>query len=352
MQIVTIDGERQARLATTPDPVAHGDLVVVKILVAPTCTEYKQFAAGTSALALGHEAAGEVVDVAGPSTVSVGDRVVVMPRYSCGRCSLCLSGNFIYCLHQRTLTDAGDEIARSTYAQFMHKLDWLLVRVPEGMSLEHAAMACCGLGPSFGAMERLGVRAPDTVLITGMGPVGLGAVINGVARGARIVAAEPNPLRAELARSLGADLVIDPRDDHAVDRIRESTRNEGVDKALDCSGSPSAQRLLIESTRPCGSIAFVGEGGRVDLDTSRDLLRTGIALHGSWHYNLCHVHRLLQLIQRVPAQIDALITHRFPMSQVTEAWQLQLTGACGKILLLPWSDGMETSPLTATQLPG
>jgi L-iditol 2-dehydrogenase len=343
MQVVTIEGERRARIEIVPDPVAHGDMVVVKVLVAPTCTEYKQFAAGAPVPALGHEAAGEVVDVAGPSTVAVGDRVVVMPRYSCGRCSLCLSGNFVHCLEQRAPARAADELARSTYAQFLHKPDWLLVRIPEGMSLEHAAMACCGLGPSFGAMERLGVSAPENVLITGMGPVGLGAVINAAARGARIVAVEPNAFRAELARSLGAELVVDPRDSDAAARIREFTGNVGVDKAVDCSGSPAAQRLLIDATRPCGSIAFVGEGGSLDLDTSRDLLRTGLTLHGSWHYNLGHVHRLLQLIARVPRQIDALITHRFPLARATEAWELQLTGACGKVLLHPWPTPPERS---------
>jgi threonine dehydrogenase-like Zn-dependent dehydrogenase len=159
-----------------------------------------------------------------------------------------------------------------------------------------------------------------------------GAALGARRRGERSVCV------SELARRLGTEQVIDPSHDDAVAVVRQLTGGEGVDKALDCSGSPGAQRLLIDCTRPRGSIAFVGEGGRLDLDTSRDLLRTGITLHGSWHYNLGRVHRLLQLIRRAPDQIDLLITHRFPISQVAEAWELQLTGACGKVLLQPWQE--------------
>ena len=79
------------------------------------------------------------------------------------------------------------EVASATYAQYMHKMEDLLCLIPEGVSYEHGGMACCGLGPTFGAMEQMQVNSLDTVMVTGLGPVGLGGIINAHYRGARVI---------------------------------------------------------------------------------------------------------------------------------------------------------------------
>ena len=113
-------------------------------------TEFKAFIAGYPAAFLGHEAAGEVVEIAQPGPVSVGDRVVVMPTYPCGQCALCVSGDYIHCEHTRTLTEfTGSEEGSATYAQYLLKPAWLLPKIPDGVSYEHASLACCGLGPPW-----------------------------------------------------------------------------------------------------------------------------------------------------------------------------------------------------------
>src|SRR5215213_1974039 len=96
MQHVIVSGVRQAALVETADLIPLENWVVVKVHAAPMCTEYKTFLAGTPNAVLGHEAAGEVVAVAQPGRVNVGDRVVAMPLYGCGRCALCLSGDYIH----------------------------------------------------------------------------------------------------------------------------------------------------------------------------------------------------------------------------------------------------------------
>jgi threonine dehydrogenase-like Zn-dependent dehydrogenase len=301
------------------------------------CTEYKAFAAGRCGDRLGHEAAGEVVETARPGRVRVGDRVVVMPLYSCGRCPLCVSGDYIYCQNGRdVLRESGSAAGTATYAQLLLKPDWMLLPVPDDLSLEHASMACCGLGPTFGAMERLRVDAFHTVLITGMGPVGLGGVINGVYRGARVLAVEGHPYRANLARELGAAEVIDPGDPDAAARIRDLTGGRGADRAIDCSGAPAAQRLMVDAVRRRGEVAFVGEAGELSLHVSNDLIRKGLTLHGPWHWNLVDTPRLMQVIRRCGPLVDRLITHTFPLREVQTAWELQTTGNCGKVLLYPW----------------
>ncbi|MBN1402151.1 MAG: zinc-binding dehydrogenase, partial [Anaerolineae bacterium] len=236
-------GERQATLKEVPDPQPKEDWALVKVHVAPMCTEYKIWQSGRPNEYLGHEAAGEVVAVAQPGRVQVGDRVVVMPLYACGGCALCVAGDYIHCQSAPPVEAfLGTREGTATYAQYLVKPDWLLPKIPEGVSYELASLACCALGPSFGALDAMGVDAFDTLLITGAGPVGLGAVVNAKYRGARVIAVESIPYRVRYAQRLGADTVLDPNDSHTLDAIRDMTAGLGVDKALDCSGVVAAQR--------------------------------------------------------------------------------------------------------------
>jgi L-iditol 2-dehydrogenase len=337
MKVAAIKGKRSGGIVDVADPQIKENYVKIKIHVAPMCTESKAYAAGNITSQLGHEAAGEVVEIAQPGKVKVGDRVVVMPQYPCGTCSLCLRGEYIHCENtQDAYAICGSETGKATYAQYMIKPDSILLPIPEGMSYEHASMACCGLGPTFGAMNFMHVDAFDTVLIAGMGPVGLGGVINGTYRGARVIAVEGHPYRRDLALSLGAECVIDPKDSNALKQVMDLTNGIGVDKAIDCTGIAPAQRFLIDAARRLGTVSFVGEGGDLTIRASQDMIRKGLNLHGSWHWNLGDAPQMMKMIEAVGDKIDKQITHTFPLSKVQDAWELQLTGNCGKVLLYPW----------------
>ena len=337
MKVAAVTGKQQAEVIEVPDPTPAEDFVVVKILVAPMCTEYKAYRDGHKTQCLGHEAAGEVVEVAQPGKVKVGDRVVVMPQYPCGRCPLCLAGDYIHCRECVSPHDiCGCRTGTATYAQYVLKQDWLLLPIPDDLSTEHASMACCGLGPTFGAMQRMNVNALDTVLITGVGPVGLGGVVNAVFRGARVIVTDLIPYRLELARRLGAEAAIDANDPDALKQVMDLTAGLGADKAVDCSGAPAAQRLIIDAARRRGEVAFVGESGDLTVGVSRDFIRKGLVAHGIWHWNLADAHRMMQVIRGSRDLLDRQITHTFPLDRVAEAWDLQLTGQSGKVLLQPW----------------
>ena len=334
MKVVAITGKRQAELVERPDPKIKENFALVKIHVAPMCTEYKAFDAGSQTEWIGHEAAGEVVEIAQPGRVKVGDRVVVMPQYPCGKCDLCLRGDYIHCEHNvNPLQICGSQTGTATYAQYVIKQDWLLIPIPEDISYEHASMACCGLGPAFGAMQYMQVDRLDTLLVVGLGPVGFGAVINSVYRVARVIGVDPHPYRARLARELGASFVMDPNDPDALKQIKDLTGWRGADKTVECTAVPAAQKLAFEATRRRGQVTFVGWGGHIELD---NMIHQGLTLQGCWHWNLCDTPRILQTIRNCHDLIDKQITHSFPMSRVAEAWELQLTGNCGKVLLKPW----------------
>ncbi len=337
MKKAVITGERKAALVEAPDPQPKADWALVKVHAAPMCTEYKAFVAGTEQEFLGHEAAGEVAAVAQPGPVKVGDRVVVMPQFPCGRCWLCLAGDYIHCQNNYDFgAFTGSREGQGTMAQYVLKPGWLLLPIPDGISYEHASLACCALGATFGAFDTMGVDAFDTMLIAGAGPVGLGAVVNACYRGARVIVAEPHPWRAKRAEQLGAEVVLDPHGEDLAGQIGELTQGKGVDKALDCCGALEAQRLCIEATRRKGKVAFVGQSMEdLPIKTTLDLITAGLTLYGSWHYNISLYPKVMQVIQESPV-IERLISHVLPMTEIQQAMELSASHECAKIILKPW----------------
>ncbi len=335
-----ITGKQKAELIEVQTPRASGDWVLVKVYSAPMCTEYKSFLQGTNSMFLGHEAAGEVVDTGSYTGLKAGDRVVVMPLTACGRCMLWMKGDFIHCQNMRSIKETGNAEGGATYAQYLLKPGYLLMPIPDGISYDMGSLACCALGPTFGAMERMGTCAFDTILITGLGPVGLGGVVNAKYRGACVIAADPDRYRREYAASLGADHVIDNGGEEgaagALKKIMELTGGVGVDNALDCTGVPAAQRLCIDAARRRGQAAFVGEGSsEVFIKVSNDMIRKGITLIGSWHYNISCYSRIIEVIMR-SGSVQRLISHVLPMSRIQEAFELSASPGHAKIILKPW----------------
>ena len=327
MKKAAIIGERKAELVDAPIPEIPEDGVLVKVQVAPMCAEYKGFVSGSQSDCLGHEAAGTVVE-SRSSQYKAGDRVVLMPLSSCGSCHFCESGDYIHCL-KNPMSDA-------TIAQYVAKPASLARRIPDDVSFEKASLACCALGPSFGAFQTLGASAFDTILITGLGPVGLGAVVNAKFLGARVIAVDTNPYRTKLAKDLGADEILDPTDPDILAKIRDLCYGEGPDGAVDCSGAQVAHRLCIDVVRRKGWVTFVGESHtETPVVISRDLIRKGLRLIGSWHYNLNDFPKVMQVIQRSP-MIDKLITDVFPMSQIQNAFETSSSQKGAKILVKPW----------------
>jgi len=328
MKKAAITGERKAELVERPIPQRQGREVLIKVHVAPMCTEYKAFLEGKPQDCLGHEAVGEVVEAPPEGLFKPGDRVVAMPLSGCGECELCLAGDFIHCL--------SNPMRDSAMAQYVVKPEVSLRKIPDDIPYEKAALACCGLGASFGAVRKLGVSAYDTLLVTGLGPVGLGAVINAKFCGAKVIGVESNPYRIQVARELQIDAIVDPRDPEALDRIRELTGGAGPDLAVDCSGVPAAHRLCIDAVKRKGKVAFVGEcHTETPIVVSRDLIRKGIQLIGSWHYNLNDFPLLMNVIRRSPLT-DSFVTHVFPMSKIQEALETSVSQQCAKIMLKPW----------------
>ena len=110
----------------------------------------------------------------------------------------------------------------------------------------------------------------------------------------------------------------------------------GVDVSIDCAGDAKAQEMCINSTRRNGKISFVGESGHLKLNVSDNLIRNGLTLYGIWHYNLNAVAKLFKVAEGSQTLINKLITHTFPLNRIDEAWELQISRKCGKVIIKPW----------------
>ena len=332
MKVAEIRGVRQAGLVDRDEPFAAGDIVKIQTRAIPMCTEWRAWQQGRASDTLGHEAIGVVVDAAESRRVAVGDRVIVMPQAGCGNCASCRAGEHIHCLSPRDLlAETGSTSGIGCYGEFLIKPDYLLMHVPEDISTRHAGMAICGLGPSFTASRRMRVSAEDVVLVSGCGAVGLGAIVNARALGARVIALELQPFRSSLAASLGATAVLDPRDTDIAARVAELTNGRGVDAAIETSNTESGASMVQQLTRPRGRIAFVSWTGRVVVP---QLVGKGHEIYGCWHWNHQeHGADMMDLVRHVGPSLDLLITHTFDFTDFEDAFRVQETGDCGKILL-------------------
>jgi threonine dehydrogenase-like Zn-dependent dehydrogenase/sugar phosphate isomerase/epimerase len=322
-------GRKKAWLVDLPVPRPQGNEVVVKLHAAPICgSNMGAFRGDGEWVNDGHEGAGEVVAVAHSALLKVGDRVALAPLTACGQCELCRRGDVIFCAHRPRV--------HGNFAQYTRTADLMCQVLPDDVSYVHGSLLGCGLGPAYEALQRVGVRAFDTLVVSGLGPVGLGATALGTFSGARVVALDPEPWRRERALQLGAAAALDPTAADAAEAIRDATGG-GVLKAVECSGREVAERLLIDLARVRAAIAFVGENqGTIPVSPSRDFIRKGLTVHGVWHMNVQDAPDLLEFLRRAPAKADLLVSHTFGFDRVQEAFDTFASGKSAKVILLPW----------------
>lgn len=338
MKHVVVTAASQCGLEEIDDPQVAENYALIKIHTAPMCTEYHRFQKGSPGPIGGHEAAGEVVDI-GPkvNTVKPGDRVVVMPQSGCGVCDLCLAGDHIHCENKKDPNAiCGNTTGTTTYAQYCVQQDWLLVPIPDDLSYDHASMACCGIGPGFNAIHTMQVMATDTVLISGLGPVGLGAAAVALYRGARVLGLEMIPYRVDLARDMGVEAVVDPTSDGALEQIMDLTDGRGAAKSVECSSVEMAPDFLVKAAARRGQIASPGWGGPVNV---REIVAKGLTVHGCWHWNHLRDSRtMMGTIRGAKSLFDKMITHSFPFSDIQKAMEIRASNQCGKVVLHPWEN--------------
>lgn len=278
----------------------------------------------------GHEPCSIIVEEGpGLKRFKKGDRVIVYHISGCGVCNDCRRGYYISC--KSPFRAAYGWQRNGGMAPYILADEKDLVALPEPLTYKDGAQVACGFGTVYEAIEKIGVSGNDAVLVTGLGPVGLAALMLCKAMGANLlIGVEMNDYRINLAKELGlVDHVYKP--DEAYDQVMALTGGKGVERAIDASANDSARRLAIRCTREWGKIAFVGEGGICTFEPSPDIIHGQKTIYGSWVTSLWRMEELVERLVRWNIHPDRLITHEYPLEQADEAYARMAQGECGKV---------------------
>lgn len=308
---------------------------------------------------LGHEGAGEVVEVGADVTkVAVGDHVV-LSYASCGTCSNCLSGQYGYCpdLYGRNFSGARPDgsspccdahgktvsayfFAQSSFAQYALATERNVVKIPSDVPVELMGPLGCGIQTGAGAvMNSLRPKAGDSIAVFGAGSVGLSAIMAARVVGcATIIAVDMNADRLSLAQELGATHVINPADGSPVEAIQALTAGEGVQYSLECTGLPAVVRQAVDALRltgVCGTIGVAPLGTEFSLDMNAVLFgRTVRGIIEGDSVPDIFIPHLVELWRQGRFPFDRLI-RKYPLSQIEEAAQASEKGEVLKAVLIP-----------------
>jgi L-iditol 2-dehydrogenase len=248
----------------------------------------------------GHEWSGQIAEVGRDVTgFAPGDRVV----------GECVIGQEHF----------GFSISGAAAEYFVARPEWLH-KVPDELTDSQAALVEPFSCAYFAAMRAGNVNASDTVVVFGAGPIGLSCVAVAATMGARVLAAEPDRSRANLARELGADEVLDPTSDTFVEQVLEQTDGRGADVVMEASGRPEAMAATLEVAGFNGRLVNIGiDVGRsatakLGLIQSKQLqIRGTIGSPGVWP-------ETLRFLARTGLDLTPMITSRYSLDQGPDAY--------------------------------
>ena len=267
-------------------------------------------------IVLGHEAAGEVAEVGpGVEGLTPGDPVAVEPGWPCLKCSYCLSGRYNLCPEVFFLATPPDDGA---FCDYLVVPVGFAFRLPPGMSFAEGAMME-PLAVGVHAVRRAGLRAGASAAVAGAGPIGLLTMqVAGAFGATRLFISDVVERRLSLARELGAQAALNPRETDVVAEVLRATAG-GVEFAFECAGAKGTVNDLIAMLRPGGTLTLVGmtAEGTFPVDV-HGLLAKELDVKTVFRYANCYP-LAIELARTERVKLQPLITHRFPLEETQEA---------------------------------
>jgi 2-desacetyl-2-hydroxyethyl bacteriochlorophyllide A dehydrogenase len=334
MKAAILYGPRDLRIEPSSTPPAGSDEVVVRVGVAGLCGTDHRIWSGDRVVAyprvMGHEFVGRVEAVgAGVTRVQAGDRVAVEPNYSCGVCPLCREGNRNLCL-SRTAIGIDVDGCFAEVVRVPARCCW---PAPAGVADEDL-MLTEPLAVVVRAVARAGVRPGERAAVVGVGTLGLLALQVLRARGARVLCLGRSGRRFALARELGAD-AVHALSDGPVDRAAQSfSGREGVGCVIETAGTPEAVNHALEAVRPGGRVVLTGLPHAPTPVRFFSVVRREVTITGSMIYQ-DEFADAMRLVATGQVRTAPLITHRFPLDEISRAFAVHEEPAAIKVAVVP-----------------
>ncbi|MDO5406412.1 MAG: zinc-binding alcohol dehydrogenase family protein [Eubacteriales bacterium] len=260
MKAVKIEEPWKVSCVNVEKPVPKEGEALIRIVTAGICGSDIGAFRGTNGLVtypriIGHELAGVVESIPQPNKngIQAGDRVVVDPYIYCGSCYPCSIGRTNCCTDLKVL---GVHVNGGMAEYFTHPAD-LLVKIPDGMTWEEAAMAE-PLTISLHGIHRGGFKKGEYCAIIGAGPIGLVAGMIAQAYGGHAILLDLVQERLDFAKSIGIEYVINSAQEDPAKRIAEITGGQMAQQVMECSGANAAIRSTLEYVSNAGRITLTG----------------------------------------------------------------------------------------------
>lgn len=331
MRAVVFYEPLKLKVEDVPKPIVGSKEVLVKVKAAAICGTDLRIYMGTKKIKtpriIGHEFAGEIVelgeDVEG---YSVGDRVTVYPVIACGKCYACMMGKPNICISRPTIGYEYD----GGFAEYVKIPEeavsyGAIIKLSDKISYEEAAITE-PLAACLNGINRLDIRHGEHVWIAGAGPIGLMHVqLARIAGASLIFVSEMNEFRANKAKELGADIVINPQKEDVYQKIMDETGGKGADKIIVDAGVTK----LIEDSLKCARkgarvVIFAGcpEGSKITIDPNWIHYRE-IELTGS-SASTPYLHRkAVELVNNGRVDLKSLITHKLKLEEVVKGLEMK-----------------------------
>ena len=332
MRASVLHGPRDLRLETRAGLTPAAGQAVVRVSASGLCgTDYRIWSGDrpvTYPLIMGHEFIGEVAAVGpGEEGLRIGQKVAIEPNFSCGACPLCREGNRNLCL-SRTAVGIDVNGGFAEQACVPARCCW---PAPAGISDEQLLLAE-PLAVVVRAVARGETRSGESVAVLGVGALGLLAIQLLKARGLRVLAVGRTDRREGLARALGADGFAATETGRATEAARTFSGREGVDLVIETAGTAIAVSQALELAHPGGRVVLTGlphEASTVDFFS---VVRREMRILGSMIYQQ-EFPDAVRLLSDGTVRVDSLITHRFPLDRIQEAFVAHRSPGAIKVIV-------------------
>ena len=340
MQAAVLHGRHDLRLEERPTPEIGPGEVLIKVAFCGICGSDVHSYDGmqtnihgrpSGPRLMGHELSGVVAEIGpGVTNCAPGDRVTCIPWTTCGACYYCRRGLVNHCPNKWQVSGSMADYCVAPAAT-VHV-------IPASMSLERAALAepisCC-----VWAIDLAAIPSGATVGVIGGGTMGLLLLELAKASGAaRVVLSEPHGSRRAVAAQLGADLIVNPRETDLLAAVHDLTDGIGCDVVLEAVGHPATVNDALRIARRAGTVVIVGvsdPAARLEISPFDIYLRE-LTIKGCFTRRLSF-DRGLHWLARL--NLDPIITHVFPLTEINEAMEHARTGKGTKVLVRPGANG-------------
>ncbi len=302
----------------------------------------------------GHEGVGQIVDVHGEKKdvygkpLQRGDKVLWNRGVTCGHCYFCkvkmepslCPNRWVYGIHTSCAEPPHLTGNYSEYLPLVREVD--LFKIETGLDPQVFVPASCSGATAAHAFDLSRMESGDSVLVQGVGPLGIFSVAFASSFGAsEVIVIGGTEERLKMCQAFGATTALNRHrlsTEERKEAVMEMTHGRGVDVAFEMAGEPDALKECISLVRTGGSCLTAGFGephGKMELDCFHDIGKKNLRLQGVWVSEVRHTHMALQLIMRRPQDFKRLITHTFPLDRANEALRAMKSKEAVKAVLIP-----------------